>query len=327
MSPNSLYRLLLFADSDLASSMKILRASLDTVAARPDVEIAAMVDTANRPPTHLRMLRQLGTTAAQHTFNPMTAKRIGDRPSPLSTPTRLARQRRVPLLAPGAAGVNDPALVKSVASLRPDGSMVLMVGEVFDDPLLHACGSIANYHDGFLPAYRGVGATAWSVYNGEDRSGFVFNRLVPGVDEGPVLIKGSVEVPPGAGTAEIERAKTAKAAGHLDEVIDLLRQGAGGQEQNGVAGMFRRGERAAIRRVGDPSKLTWGELQRRLQAFEEITLELAGQRLPVTRLRRTGQIEGKLGFVTADGIAAAPDRVRHLPPSMFRAAHSLRQQR
>lgn len=327
MSPNSLYRLLLFADSDLASSMKLLRASLDAVAVQPDVEVAAIVDTANRPLTHLRLLRQLATVVAQRAFNPTTAKRIGDRPFPLATPARLARRHRVPLFAPGTNGVNDPALVKSLRSLRPDGSIVLMAGQVFDKPLLDSCGSIVNYHDGFLPAYRGVGTTAWSVHNGEAKSGFVFNRLVAGLDEGPILLQGSVDIPPGAGTAEVERAKTAKATGYLRQALDLLRDDAHGQEQDGAVRMFRRGERANIRRVGDPSKLTWGELQRRLQAFEEITLELAGQPWPVTRLRRMEELDRRLGFVTADGVVAAPDRIRHLPPAVFRTARSLRRQR
>lgn len=294
---------------------------------QPDVEVAAIVDTAGRPPTHLRLLRQLATKAAQRAFNPTTAKRIGDRPSPLATPERLARSHRVPLLAPGASGVNDPSLVQSVESLRPNGSMVLMAGQVFGDPLLNSCGDIVNYHDGFLPAYRGVGATAWSVYNGDARSGFVFNRLVPGLDEGPILVQGSVDIPPGAGTAEVERAKTARAAGHLGEVLDLLRRGAQGREQSGTARMFRRSERATIRLVGVPSELTWGDLQRRLQAFEEVTLKLGGHPWPVTRLRRTGQLEGRHGFVTADGIVAAPDRIRHLPPAVYRVTRSLRRRR
>ena len=327
MSPNSLYRLLLFADSDLASSMKLLRAALDAVAAQPDVGVAAIIDTAQRPPTRLRLLRQLATMATQHVFNPTTARRIGDRPPPFTTPERLAQRQRARLYEPGAAGVNDPALVESVTSLRPDGTLVPMAGQIFDEPLMHACGSTANYHDGFLPTYRGVGATAWSVYNGDARSGFAFNRLAPGLDEGPIFLQGSVEVPPGAGTAEVERAKTTRAAGHLGEVLDLLRQGAQGQEQSGPARMFSRADRAAIRRIGDPSKLTWEELQRRLQAFEEITLELAGQLWPVTRLQRTEQLDRRLGFVTADGVVAAPDRIRHLPPAVFRTARWLRRQR
>jgi methionyl-tRNA formyltransferase len=325
MSARSPLRLLLFADAELASSMALLRATLDVVSARSDIEVAGIVDAAKRTPSALRLPLALAAGAARRAFNPRTHARIGDRPPLLATCANLARRCRVHLLAPRGGTVNDPDFVEHLRNeLRPDAALVLMVGQIFRPPLLSACGTIVNYHDGALPEYRGVGATAWSVYNGEARSGYAYNRLTQGVDQGPILLRGSVEIPPQASAAEVERAKTKRAATRIDDVIEMIVMDAVGDEQRGAAAMFTRADQAAIRAIRDPSAMTWAELQRRLRAFEEVNLELAGKRWEVTGLRRIeGSQRRPLCFVTADGVVAALDRARHLPPAVYLASRSL----
>jgi methionyl-tRNA formyltransferase len=313
-------------DGELASSVKLLRTALDVASRRSDIEVAGIVDAAKHGPPPLRLPRVLASEVARRAFNPLTSTQITDRPPLLATCAGFARLYRVPLLAPRGLTVNDPSFVGALqSSLRPDAAIVLMVGQVFSHPLLSACGSAVNYHAGSLPDYRGVGSTAWSVYNGESRSGFVYNRLSEGLDEGPVLLQGSVEIPPGTTAAQVERAKTERASARIGEAMDLLVAGAPGYEQRGEAAMFTRADLAAIRAVGDPSTLTWAELQRRLRSFEEVELHLRGERWAVTRVRRLRKCRGhpRLAFATADGIAAEPTRFRHLPLSIYRARHWL----
>jgi methionyl-tRNA formyltransferase len=226
--------------------------------------------------------------------------------------------------------VNDPGFVEALrSSVRPDAAIVLMVGQVFSRPLLTACGVAVNYHAGSLPDYRGVGSTSWSVYNEEPRSGFVYNRLTEGLDEGPVLLRDSVEIPPETTAAQVERAKTERASARFDEALDLLMAGVPGYDQHGEAVMFTRADLAAIRTVGDPSTLTWAELQRRLRSFEEIELDLCGERWKVTRVRRLRgrRRHRRLAFVTSDGVAAEPTRFRHMPRSIYRVRRSLERRR
>ncbi len=182
-----------------------------------------------------------------------------------------------------------------------------------------------NYHAGSLPGYRGVGSTAWSVYNGDPRSGFVYNHLRDELDEGPVLLQGSVAVPPEATAAQVERAKTKRASAHIGEAMDLLVTGAPGNDQRGEAAMFTRADLAAIRAVGNPATLTWTELQRRLRSFEQIELHLRGEHWTVTRICRLRECRRRhhLAFTTADGVAAEPTRFKHLPLSIYQMRSSL----
>ena len=136
----------------------------------------------------------------------------------------------------------------------------------------------------------------------------------------------AVPVPAGAGTAEVETAKTRLAASRMEEALALIVAGDPGEPQRGEATTFTSAQRAAIRRVGDPSSLTWDELERRLRAFELIELELAGSLWEVTALRRIDDAHAERGleFTTADGVRAAPRRFVHLPLALYRAYRPLR---
>ena len=298
--------------------MKLLPWAAEAAAAHSGIELAGIVDAAYRS-SRLMLPRTAAGAAARRAFNPRGLVRISDRPPLLTTCGGVARRHRVPLLRSGAPGVNDPIFIDALAALRPDSALVLMVGQVFEPPLLSTCGAAANYHDGLLPAYRGVGATSWSVYRQEPQSGFSFNLLNEGIDAGPVLLQGSVDVRPGETTGQVERAKTQAARTHLKDVLALLLEGASGRQQRGDSSLFTRADLAAARAVGDSSKIEWNELRRRLRAFEEVQLGIDGEKLPVTAVRRGPRGPGKgLVFATADGVLAAPTRIKHMPPLLYR---------
>ena len=302
-------------DGGLATSAKLLPNVANAVGAHGGVELVAVAD-AGHGSSRLRVPRAALSRTARWAFNRRSFEQIADRPPLLASPSSVARSHHVPLLRSGLPGVNHPAFVRSLDSLRPDATLVLMVGQIFKPPLLAACGLAVNYHDGLLPAYRGIGATGWSLYDGQARSGFSFALLGEGVDNGPVLLQGVVDVRPGETAGQVEREKTAAAGTRIGDLLDLLVDGAGGEPQSGKATLFTRADMANIRAVGDPRTVEWEELERRLRAFDEVHLELAGVRWPVTALERDAR--GSLEFATADGVTAAPLRIRHVPAAVYR---------
>ncbi len=150
--------------------------------------------------------------------------------------------------------------------------------------------------------------------------------MTTGLDEGPVLVEGTVPVRPEASVPELERDKTRQAAARMADVLEALVRGAPGRVQAGPPSYFGRREMQAVRAIPDPASLTWDELRRRLRAFDLLTLTLAGQPVHVTRLRR---LDGRptrrcaLAFTTRDGVAAEPDRFMHLPFPLYRCYHAL----
>ncbi len=317
--------MVVFADPNSATSTTLTAAVLP-VAPRVDVEIVGVVDAGLRSPRRGRLVRTLGARLARSAFEPSGRFLEIDRVPLLRTVRWLARRYRVPVLTPPGRRVNDPQLVSRVRDMRPDGALALAVGQVFEPALLEACRAPVNYHNGLLPSYRGIGATAWSVYDGAPRSGFAYHRMTERVDEGSVLVRDALPVPADAGTADVETEKTRLAATRMDEALALMVAGDPGEPQRGEATTFTSAQRAAMRRVGDPSTLTWDELERRLRAFELIELELAGSLWEVTALRRIDDARAGRGleFTTADGVRAAPHRFVHLPLALYRAYRPLR---
>ncbi len=313
-------RLVVFADPAMASSMSLLGGALEVSASSGgQIEIVAVVDTARTPASRLRLPRTLASTALRRLYNLNTAAEPED---PALVSCRwLARRRRVPVLAPRAAGVNDPSFVQALKQLRPDAAIALMVAQIFREPLLAACVMPVNYHNGLLPRYQGVAATAWSIYEGAAESGFSFHLMSQEVDQGPILLQGAVPLLPTSATAPVERAKTALARGKLGELFTSLRTPeprAIAQEEPGSS--FTRADLGLIRTVEQPSQLSFAELELRLRAFEIIDLTLAGRRWRVTALRRVGRRARNpgLAFTTADGVRVEPSRVWHVPPAAYR---------
>ena len=299
-----------------------MRAALQTAERTDDVHVVALVDGAPRPPGRLRLPRDVAADLGRRILEPGAAAPGVRRELPVTSLGTLARRHRVELVAPPGGVVNAPEFVRRVEDeLRPDGSLTLMLGQIFGEDLLAACRRPANFHDALLPAYRGVGATSWSVYAGEARSGFTFHLKTADVDDGPVLLQDAVTVAPRAVSGQVARAKTRLAARRMGDALDRLVGGDPGRPQRGEASMFTRADRQAIARIEDPSALTWDDLQRRLRAFELLTMGLGGREWPVTSLR---QREGRarraaLAFTTADGVRGEPSRFVHLPWPLFRA--------
>jgi hypothetical protein len=114
----------------------------------------------------------------------------------------------------------------------------------------------------------------------------------------------------------------------MDDVLAVLVSEDQVRPQIGETALFRRSAFVRIRAAQDLSALSWDELQRRLRAFEMLTLTIDGQAYDVTKLRR---IDGgrpwhrRLAFVTSDGVRAEPVRFVHLPFALYRWYRLLRQ--
>ena len=311
-----------FVDPDQPSSVTLLAATLKAAAARADVEVVAIVDVAfqHSSSSPLRLPRALARWGALRAFN-LNTDAEPSVPVLLWTCDSLARHRAIPLLAPGQIGVNDPLFVESLRALEPDAALSLMVGQIFAAPLLEACRTPVNYHDGLLPRYQGVAATAWSIYEGAGSSGFTFHLMTEEVDRGPVLLQGAVGLGSDAALWPTTRLKTRLACSQLGPLLELLATGTGTRRTpTGLESRFTRADLQAIRAVGEPAALTAAELTRRLRAFESLELTLSGERADVTEVHQISRRHrsGRLAFTSADGVRLEASRIGHLPPAVRR---------
>lgn len=51
-----------------------------------------------------------------------------------------------------------------------------------------------NYHNSLLPEYRGYNATSWAILDGKRNHGFTWHLMDKGIDQGEILLQGSVPI-------------------------------------------------------------------------------------------------------------------------------------
>jgi methionyl-tRNA formyltransferase len=309
-------RLMIFADPQLAASGPLLRAFLDEARSRCDVEIAAVCECSRKapPPAPLdRAIRAL-RRIAREVFD---ERRAAGPPANTERVHDIARRAGVPLIVPQSRNINHPGFIEQLRR-RWKPTLAVSVGclQIFRDELLRVFEVAVNYHDGYLPGYKGVRATAWSLYRGEEQTGYSFHRITAGIDAGPVLLQDLIPVPGGATALEIYRMKAHRAASDAGEVLNRMMSRHEGTPQRAPGSYFSAKDRSEICTIDDPSSLTAAEIHRRLRAFEVLDIRLRGPRFPVTAVQTGGPVR-RLSFVTSDGVTLTPSRFMFLPMWLY----------
>jgi methionyl-tRNA formyltransferase len=311
-------RIVLFTDANNATSTALVRALFRLADDRHDLVVCGVVTS--RPAVYRSSVRSEARRWARRALvaaaDPRTAWQLTRRQRMDLVATAAARG--IPVLVPGSRGINDPEFVEELmTTLRPDAGLSCYCTSIWRAPLLQALPQAVNYHDGLLPAFRGVAATSFSIYLGAPQSGFTFHRMTAGIDEGPILAQGAVPV--GARSfAQVDRAKSAAAVRALPDVVTAVVNRDPGRAQVGRASYFSRRDLVALRAVRDPGTVTGDDVARRIRAFGRVYLPFEGEAWPVTRIR-PGR-HGRFAFRDARGEGWTADRVRGLPIRMARPA-------
>ena len=236
-------------------------------------------------------------------------------------PRQWSRRHGVAVLYPDEGDFNAPAFAAKLQALfSPSILFSVYCLQKLGPALLDAVPQTVNYHNGALPAYRGLRATGWSLYTGEARSGFAFHRMTAELDAGNVLVSGSVPIAAGDTAADVEAAKAKAAAARLPELLDLLAANATGEPQNGEARYYAESDFDLVTRIAAPSQLSRDELLLRLRAFRALDLQLGGKWYSVDLLEdiASNRQGNPLCFQTADGAWMVPTSIRSLPIPLYR---------
>ena len=119
--------------------------------------------------------------------------------------------------------VNDPAVVATLAALRPDLFVVCDYGQILSRDLLAVppLGGI-NLHGSLLPRHRGAAPVQWALREGDAVSGVSVIHMTPALDAGNVIVARSTEVGPRETAAALEPRLAALGAGAVIEAIERL---------------------------------------------------------------------------------------------------------
>jgi len=142
-------------------------------------------------------------------------------PSPVR---RVAEGRKIPVLTPEK--IRDQHFFDALKSWAPELIVVVAYGRILPRSILElAPQGCLNVHYSLLPKYRGAAPIAWTILNGEERSGVTTMKLVEKMDAGPILLQEEVPIAPYETQASLEAKLTPVGARLLLETIRRLKEG------------------------------------------------------------------------------------------------------
>lgn len=316
-----MHRAIIFTDQPYGAPGILIEAALRALASREDIEIAAV----SIPERHRRdgTLRSHLSRKLPLAIDPALLQAPACRNPLRRAPDlgRLAQAYRFALISPPDGRINDMQFVERLRrDFKPTIALSFYAQQKFGEPLLGIFQHAVNYHNGLLPGYRGLKATAWSIYHEEAQSGFTFHRMNRAIDEGPVLLEGALPVLPDTNAVDLDQDKASAAAALLPRLLQTIVDNEPGRPQGGAARYFSKRHWEELTRVHNPSTLTSEELARRLRAFESLRLNVNGRWHRVTRLRRGAAPCGGApphSFRSADDIVFTPVKSRRVPLALW----------
>lgn len=283
-----MHRLVILLDNLIVSESTLLtRETLRTVSERTDVEVVAVC--VRKPKRYHRLLRH----RIQSLFSRRTELFLGREPqckflppAPLNL-QRLARHDGFRVLVPSSADFNHPTFLAELETVvRPTMALTFLCGQRFGARLLETLRYPVNYHNGALPRYRGVYATSWSRYHGESQSGFAFHLMETQLDQGPVLLEGSVPIHSDVSVWDLEWEKAVAASTCLPRLLEMMVNHVAGTPQQGQAQYFSGKAGNRMRTISNPAELSSAEIARRLQAFGSLYMLVGGDWYRIGELKR-----------------------------------------
>ncbi len=315
--------LIIFADPQVGFAPALLDSFITALGKRRSYRRVRVCVTSRDVPLWRHRTRFSIGYAVKALFN--RDMRIRVFPGSFMTVTAVARQHGVEIIEPPGFDVNGPEFIRRIEreSTQTDA---LSVGclQIWSPDLLGCFRRAVNYHNGYLPDYKGLWATRWSLYRGESYSGYAFHLMDATIDTGPILLRGRVPIPLDGDPVPVERDKLAAAGADAGKLLDAMLADPPSQTlQNDGGSYFSQRDTLALRRIGDPSALSTEDFERRLRYFAPLEVTLNGETLPVTAVRPAASIDRRHCFATADGTALEVVRLNYLPSWLFWAMRAL----
>ena len=312
-------RLVIFGSPHISFTGILLDAFLNEVRGRDDIELIAIVETSRKPP-----LAEPWSTLANHAIQTMGSLFNPEFGGEVTVPRlyRVARRHQVRVLVPSGRDINSAEFIATLRrEWQPTLALSLGCVQIFGAELLQSFEMTVNYHNGYLPDYRGLAATGWSMYHREEQTGYAYHVMDTGIDTGPVLVHGKTPLPAGASASLVRLEKSRDAATEAATVLDHVVQRSMGRPQKEAGSYFSRKDAQRLCTIADPSQVSADELLHRLRCFEILKIRIRGRTYEVTALRDGAQ---GLSFQTSDGRSLTVHRCLFLPTWLYRLYRRLR---
>jgi methionyl-tRNA formyltransferase len=321
--PANGHRVVIFASGASWVPAILIRSTLAAISICADFELAAVCLPKRQSQVKIFCVNLLyGTFISLRSLTETAMRRKHKSPRPINM-YRWAQRYRFRLLIPPEGNINDPLFIAHLRDeIKPTIALSFYCLKKFSPELLDIFNYTINYHNGLLPEYGGLSATAWSLYQEEKKTGFTFHRMTEGLDEGNILLRKELPVGADCNPFDLELEKAIMAATYIPKILRMAFDGDNGQPQMGKKNYYSMKDHLSVTVISDPSSLSKMELMKRLKAFEKLQIKISDKWYEVTGIREVAHgfnQKGKRTFITSDGVLMKAVHFRYLPFALYQA--------
>lgn len=136
----------------------------------------------------------------------------------------LAENNGIPVCTPESLGSVE--IDDAFGELRLDAAVVVAYGLILPKKMLDSPGlGCINAHASLLPRWRGAAPIERAILNGDQETGISIMRMEEGLDNGPILLQGKIEIGPNDDSGSIRTQLSGVAATLVLRALWLLEHG------------------------------------------------------------------------------------------------------
>jgi methionyl-tRNA formyltransferase len=129
--------------------------------------------------------------------------------------------------------INDLTFVNKIKNLEADYAFLMGCSQILKKDIINCFERIINYHNSYLPLYRGLSATSWAMTHYKKNSGYTFHYINEKIDDGKIIFQEKININYSKSSFENELLKTQKASKNISKVFSLVLNEFDGIKQNG----------------------------------------------------------------------------------------------
>lgn len=200
-----------------------------------------------------------------------------------------------------APDINNADFISQIKAMNPNYAFLMGCPQILKKDILSCFDKVINYHNSYLPKYRGLYATMWEMFFEEEYMGYSFHYVNENIDDGNIIYQEKIKINYSKSPLENEIIKTKKAAKNLKKVLDLVYLNYEGRKQVGEPSYFGKKERMKLLTFEKINVKDIRYIQKLINIWGGIYIHSGNSQLFITKIANNGKIK----------------RISYLPPKIY----------
>ena len=195
--------------------------------------------------------------------------------------------------------INNLEFIDKIKILNPDYAFLMGCPKIFKKNIINCFDKIVNYHNSYLPTYRGLNATSWAMTYYEKYTGYTFHYINEKIDDGKIIFQEKIDINYSKSSFENELLKTKKASENISKVLTLVLNKFEGTEQIGKQSYYGAKQKRKLLSFIKLDNIK--KIQRLIEIWGAVQLLSKNEIIFITKVANDGKIK----------------RIKWLPPKIY----------